>query len=222
MLKPYITPGILKSINRKHVLFQKYKSTTCVHDFENYNKYKKVLDKIILKSKSNFYEQTITELDSSKKLWNWVNSQINNKTKNTSYTILTPDGKLTENDKDTATTFAKHFSTIGSRVAEKIKPTDKSYNDYLREPNKNSFFFLPTNDAQVNKIIEDLKLNKSYPINDIPTKVIKQFPEIFASHINFLFNASIQKGCFPEIFKLGQVTPIFKKRIQLLLRIIGL
>ena len=46
---------------------------------------------------------------------------------------------------------------------------------------------------------------------DIPTKIIKENADIFSEVLRLSFNASVSEGTFPSVFKLADVTPIFKK-----------
>ena len=47
--------------------------------------------------------------------------------------------------------------------------------------------------------------------NDIPTKIIQQFSEIFTDFLSNNFNSSLERGMFPDELKLAEVVPFFKK-----------
>ena len=47
--------------------------------------------------------------------------------------------------------------------------------------------------------------------SDIPTKIIKENADIFSEVLHLSFNVSVNEGTFPSVFKLADVTPIFKK-----------
>ena len=69
------------------------------------------------------------------------------------------------------------------------------------------------------KKISSLDHTKACQESDIPTKVIKENAGIFSEVFHLSFNASVNEGTFPSVFKLADVTLIFK-RIQRTLKII--
>jgi fibrillarin-like rRNA methylase len=70
--------------------------------------------------------------------------------------------------------------------------------------------FTPTTDAEVRKIILQLP-NKTSPLDFIHTSVLKSCVDVFVPLLTRLVNLSFSEGCFPELFKLAQVTPLLKK-----------
>lgn len=46
---------------------------------------------------------------------------------------------------------------------------------------------------------------------DIPVKILKENVDIFLEYISLFFDESINRGRFPDIFKLAENTPDFKK-----------
>ena len=52
---------------------------------------------------------------------------------------------------------------------------------------------------------------KSLPLDFIPTTMLKSCADVFGPLIARLANTSFREGIFPDIFKIGQVTPLSKK-----------
>ena len=73
----------------------------------------------------------------------------------------------------------------------------------------NSFFFRPTNNFEVNKIIMSLK-NKPSNIKTYSVKILKYISSIISPILARLINISISTGHFPASFKIARVVPIFK------------
>ena len=48
-------------------------------------------------------------------------------------------------------------------------------------------------------------------MNDVPTKYIKKFSDVFTPVITDDYNNSVTTGTFPECFKTAEVIPIYKK-----------
>ena len=77
---------------------------------------------------------------------------------------------------------------------------------------KNSIFsFKEIGKTEVIKEIKNLDIKKGSLSSDIPTKIIKEFDDLFANLITENFNLCLSKGEFTEILKIAEVTPIYKK-----------
>ena len=65
--------------------------------------------------------------------------------------------------------------------------------------------------TEVTKEIKNLDIKEGSLFSDIPTKIIKEFDDLFATFIPENFNLCLNKGGFPEILKIVEITQIFKK-----------
>ena len=83
-----------------------------------------------------------------------------------------------------------HFSVfIGQRVNE-------------------SMFFEPCSMEEIETIINELDNGKA---SDISIRVLKNCSSILTTYLTTFYNVFIDLGVFPDILKIGQVTPIHKK-----------
>ena len=62
------------------------------------------------------------------------------------------------------------------------------------------------------KEISNLKSGKAVRSNDIPTKIIKDFKDLFATFIYKNNNKSLLDGKFPENLKTAEAVPVYKKK----------
>ena len=76
--------------------------------------------------------------------------------------------------------------------------------------NNSIFTFSHVTKEEVSKEIGNLDTTKSYQDIDIPTKIIKQNSDIFASFICKTFNNMVNSSTFPAALKLTHITPAFK------------
>ena len=65
--------------------------------------------------------------------------------------------------------------------------------------------------TEVNKEIKNLDFKKGSLSSDIVTDIIKGFDDLFAIFITRNFNLYLNNGEFPEILKIAEFTPIYKK-----------
>ena len=73
----------------------------------------------------------------------------------------------------------------------------------------NSCFFYPTTPTEVVRVIESLK-NKGSKLHDIPPILIKENKDIFSNHITICYNSSLNESIYPDILKIGRVSPVYK------------
>ena len=75
----------------------------------------------------------------------------------------------------------------------------------------NSFSFTDIETDDVDKEILSLNSKKSGTQNVIPAKIIKKCAGSTATVLQKLFNEILRTRYFPDKFKLGDITPVFKK-----------
>ena len=75
---------------------------------------------------------------------------------------------------------------------------------------------------QINKIIKKLNSKKATAPNKIPTKIAILSANIRDSHLANIINHDLDNNSFSEGAKIATVRPIYKKTIEIKLRIIDL
>ena len=68
----------------------------------------------------------------------------------------------------------------------------------------------PVDDNYVPKAIKQLKNGMAPGPDKIPTLLIKDALDLICKPLTIVFNSSLRKGTFPDVWKLARVTPIFK------------
>ena len=120
--------------------------------------------------------------------------------------------------------FNNHFSTIGSKIEQKIPIVPGSYKDYFNKKDINgnllfnsphSFFLAPTAPSEVEKLIDALDIKKSTGPNSIPIFLLKIYKQFLSYWLSKLVNLSFEVGEFPDILKVAKITPIHKKESKL-------
>ena len=87
---------------------------------------------------------------------------------------------------------------------KKIKESQQGAED-------SSFPFKTNGEEEVKNAIKDLPINKSTISGDIPTKILKQYAQIYSKKLADIFNESIKTSKFPDILKKAEVAPVYKK-----------
>ena len=215
--KPWITKGILNSINYKNKLYRKFllekNQTKKSQLFTDFKIYRNFLTKISRVSKTLHYKIFLVQHRSNlKKAWKGIKSLINCKGKQFGCpTSIMYNGNLTNDPFLIANCFNQHFSTVAEKTKKKIHPSQNSFSDFLGLPNNNSLFLYPTNAAEVGKIILSLNENKAHGPGSIPTNILKLIAPTFSNLLSKIINTCLSAGIFPDCIKHANVTPVYKK-----------
>ena len=143
-LKPWITRGLKISIDRKNKMYDDIRLRNQIHLKPHYNKLKRKLEKLSWLAQRNYYANRIEDVkQNSKLLWKIINEIVSRKPKKGgSITHLkSSNDEILYNPKDIANELNKYFVEIGKKLSEKIAPTEKKHQDYLKgQPIQNTFF----------------------------------------------------------------------------------
>ena len=89
-----------------------------------------------------------------------------------------------------------------------VNPDNKSFTDYLQQRVCGSLLLFECNSEEILKIINELESGKA---SDISLTVLKKCATHISSHLSGFINTFIKSGTFPDILKVGKISPIFKK-----------
>ena len=159
---------------------------------------------------------TIENKHDRKKTWQIIN-ELRGKCKKSIKPSFIIDNKKITDRRVIANEFNKYFNSIASTLNESIAdlPIQASefstFEDYLLPSNNNSIFLTDTSHTELMEIISQLENGKS---SDIPIRVIKKSAHIICPVLAQHFNKLMMTGVFPDVLKVGKVTPIFKKGNQ--------
>ena len=222
-LKPWITTGILNSIQRKDELFRKYLACkdniikTNIHN--EYKALKNRITSLIHFSKKNYYTRYFDQYSNNiKKIWTGIKGIINIKTKDhNSPNCIEVDNELVTDNAEIPNKFNDYFSTVADKILEKNKtPILNRFDKYLANPNPHSFVFEPCTPNEVFLLIQGLNRHKGTGPNGIPTEILQMLNVPLSIPLSKIYNICIKTGIQPEKLKLAHAIPIFKKGSRLL------
>ena len=214
---PWITRGILKSIENRDKLHKKYlkdkNDSTKAELFSKFKQIRNTLNTVIKQAKSDYYTELFEENKSNiKQTWKEIKKIVNINKKNTVFPDSIKKGHHFIHDKkEIANEFNSFFTSIGNNIDNKIPIVEKNFKDYLTNQQTNVFHLSPTTPLEISNIIISIKLSKASGPNSIQSKLLKDCIHIFSFVISMLINKSFSEGSFPDFLKLANVIPIFKK-----------
>ena len=177
--KPWITGSLKNSIHHKNRLFLQYINCkdpilkTVKHN--KFKEYRNILKLLLKDSKKQYFNEFFkNNINNIKNTWKGIKDIINIKSKvNSQPNCIFHNNSNISDPKIIADSFNEYFSNVGKKIQSKIPVTNLKYDEYLDNPNPNSFFIQPTDPEEISSIISNLDLNKSCGPNSIPTRVLK-------------------------------------------------
>jgi hypothetical protein len=201
-LKQWISQGIINSIRKRDKMHsQLRKQPFNIRLKEEYKNYRNTLNKLIKDSKIKYYNDKFHLYKGDmKKTWECIKELTNSKNKE-----FQP--------KLEASVLNKHFATVGQTYAEKL-----IQNNAINIPESNSispinsFFMTPTNAAEINKFIHELKPNSSPGADNLGGTCLKKISKFITQPLELIFNKCFELGYFPRKFKVALIKPIPKTK----------
>ena len=209
--EPWITNAIMRSIKKSKTLY-----TQQLHGNDNqkrkYREYNLILKKVKRHAKKQYYiDKCIEYKSNTKQLWKTINKTIGKASDKTSviYEIIVITKRI-NNPRQISNNFCNYFSNVGKQFATKIPNSRKPITDYLKmiRMNRESIFFYPTNEEEIQRIINRLPNKRSSGHDNIDNILLKEIFPCLLGILASLFNESLKDGIFPDTFKLAEVVPL--------------
>ena len=211
---PWITKGLLKSINNKNKLYKEY--LQCPNESRNvkFKTYRNKLNNLIRKSKREyFYRKFKSTQNNIKDTWKNINNMIGRKKNNTQQSSfkMNETEKINE-PKTISNAFNDFFVNIGPKLAANIQHSGKNYFDYLKQQANTCMYLKPIVAEEIVKIVGKFNPNKSPGHDDIGNMIVKKVAIEISEPLAIIFNCSLITGVVPKQLKTAKVIPIYKKR----------
>ena len=141
-------------------------------------------------------------------MWKAINKVLDKNENSVKLSSVEVDGKCLTRERDVLETLNLHFA--GSNLAKKIvsRPDDDCLQNIKTEQKVMKFKIVDSN--FILNAIKQPKNEKAAGPDKVPTKIVKEVRDLLSELLLMIFNSSLEKGLFPDIWKLARVTPIFK------------
>ena len=209
--KPWISRGLLKSIQTKNRLFKQL-----LRNRDNsilsgkYKTYRNTLNRLLRRAKSNYYHSVLNKhKGNSKKAWETINEIIYDKKRSSSppSKLMNSDSEVISNPLAIAEEFNDFFTKVGKPMAT-LLPAVGSNNSknivFSRNKASNSIFLSPCSPQEVYHVINQLKEKKAKRTSDIETKFFK-YANPVSYFVGDISNRCLTEGVYPDSRKVAEV-----------------
>ena len=212
-----MSPGLFKSVKKQKILYRKaINKNSTEKDELKYREYRNKLTQILRRTKEDYYRNKCSEFKSNTaRLWRMINKityKMNDKSSAIEHLKI---GNIDIYDtKIISEEFAKHFSSVGSRYANKITNPHNTFTQYITNipSNPASMFMTPTSKTEIERMIGKLPNKTSKGHDDISNILSKRIKSSTSYPLEIVFNKSMQEGSFPEDMKQADVIPLHKSK----------
>ena len=209
---PWFTKAFLISCKHKDRLHLRAKTRNTPLVWSKFKSYKIVFDRLCRAARLLYFDnQFNSNRNDMKATWKLANSVMGRGNKQSEITTF-PGCK---SDKDIADTFSKHYSTVASNIANKIKSEKNCpQNAHMKflppvKP-KSKLIFQSVFPSEIGKILDNMKNKTSYGKDLFSNKVLKFIKEEIKIPVCHLINLSIKLNFIPKSWKIAKVVPIHK------------
>lgn len=212
-IKPWITPGILRSIKNRNKMKLKVRSDPFNEILRiTYKRYRNFCNKLIKKLKRKYEkEQILKSINNSKILWKTIKRVTYLNSNSASNTDLL---NIKSTQTDSVNYVCDFFANIGKKLAEDILSKDASNNNQnfqmLPSSQQSSFVLLDTDPYEVDSVLLGLKSDSAPGWDNITTMFLKTVRGVVVPVISHLANLCFSNGIFPSCLKRSLITPVYK------------
>lgn len=220
ILKPWITPGLLKCIRHRDRLYRRQKKEKDNDILKiTFTRYRNFCNNLLKRVKREYERCELQKAKNNPKAtWNLVKKITNLNRKHSPTEELL---KLAVTPELSVNLANKFFANVGSDLASDILlhlPTNTPTSPHTTSSTVihsdssplGSMALLPTDCREIEYIILNLKDNCAVGWDGIPTSVIKGAKNTLIPILNHIFNLCLLTGTFPHVFKKALVHPIYK------------
>lgn len=208
LLKPWMTPGMLRCIRNRDNLYKKTKNDPNNEILRiTYMRYRNYCTLILKKLKGNYEKIQIQNCkQNNKKLWKTIKSITNTtKVKDSPHELLSSG-----NDLQDVNLINNYFGSIGRVLVEKIKAGSHRTSLFKPKTYSHSFVLLPTDCFEIKTELNNLKSDSAVGLDMISANILKLYSDLFKLPITHICNLSFSTGIFPTSLKKSRIHPVYK------------
>ena len=205
---PWINGTIRKLMRKRNRLYKKYKRNKTVENYESFKDIRNNVTSSLRKSKKEYFKSLADKLKSSSlatsDYWKTLKSFIKPSV-DTSIPPIIHNGSYISDSSDKAKLLNDFFvsQTSLDDSTAMLPNTDLPANNTLHN--------IIITDEEVRSVLQTLKLGKSSGPDNINNRILKEIAYPISKPLCDLFNYSLSRGIFPDVWKQANVSLLYKK-----------
>ena len=234
---PFMNGELRKAINVKAMLHRKYLKFKDDMHWKAYKKQRNLVTAMKKRSLKTYFEDRCENVKNGdpRMFWQIIKPFVSDKNlRGNSNIMLMENESIVSNDAKVCDIFNEYFANVTDSIGtesiltddERIEDIIDMYSDHesvvkiqsvLNHVGEESgFFSLKTVSPEyICKKLKCLQRNKATGYDGLPARIIKMCADILCHSFTVLVNRMICQSNFPQVLKLAELAPVFKKADQL-------
>ncbi len=198
---------LLTARQTKLQLHKIYFASPTPENTANYKQFRNEYNTAVGTQKAQYYEDSLASSKNAKSAWNILKEAANLSKSTHTISEISIDGTLSSDTKAIANTFNSFFSTVGSKIANSLPPSNTGPLSYCAElPDTARLLELEgCGQILVGNTIKTLVSKSSTDLDGISSKLLKAIQNEIERPLAHIFS-----GVFPDHLKASRVVPIQK------------
>ena len=186
--------------------------TNSEYHWAKFRQLRNLVNKQIKLGKSKYYQDAVNaDKDNPSGLWKTLNELTSRNVSRQNPSCIISEGVPETDEKSIATILNDYFTSIGAKLANKIK---HAFAKALPTPVNLPYIFefKKVEESSILRELEALKTNKATGLDQINAKLLKDSASSIVSGLTKIINASLFSQTFPDIWKKGKIVPLHKSK----------
>ena len=217
---PFMTKQWRQEIRYRNRLWKKYLKERTDENYCKYKTQRNVCTRLRRKAIKDFFRKK-NEENSPREFWNVYRPFLHSKSKQANDIFIKENDVVINQKKDIAEIFNNYFVNIADDLVDKSLQYDYAadFNDHpsvqsVINTTKEGIFNFSLkciNELEICQILANINTRKSCGHDFLHPRIVKESAAVIAQPLACIFNESIKQCKYPTVWKMGQVTPSFKK-----------
>ena len=196
---------ISKCVKVKKLLYKKFKRDRSEQNLKSFREQRAVVSELVRKQKYNYEKNLANNANKNlKAFFGYVNSK--KLTNESIHKLQNEDGVITQDYSEMVNILNNYFSSVFTHSID-----NEMQHAHINHNNNNFLSDLNIDLNDITRALGKIKINKSCGPDNIHAHTLSALKNELAYPLLILFKKSILESNVPKIWKLANVTPIFKK-----------
>ena len=203
---PWIDANVLKAVRRKERLRKRARRSSSAYHWAIFRLRRAELKSLIKWKRKPYFKGLSTTLtENSKRFWAYYQAKYKNKRIPSS---LQYNGVKVSDAHEKAELFNNYFNSVFKR--DDCVPLHEDYFFSGFDNANQSLSNITLSPSMVREFLDQLNTTKSCGPDEITPRLLKECSKSLSIPLCTLFNKQLDSGCFPKVWKVANLVPVFK------------
>ncbi|XP_037034212.1 uncharacterized protein LOC119072993 [Bradysia coprophila] len=202
-------------LHRKNVRNKEFRKLSAKRKHQLLNVIPTILDDRLFLQAKHEYEVLRTKLHSDfirekssciktdpKSFWRHINAK---RKSNNLPAVVELNGKKASTDSEKANLFAEYFQSVYA-----TEPDDPSLLDFINTRNDHDCYDVTAPTELVHFVLRGMDISKGSGHDGVSSFFLRECADYLAEPLSIVYTQSLVDKCYPDAFKIGQLTPVYK------------